>query len=41
MEQTHRSLAEIAAAYGWNGEKYELTEEDYEWLNMKSLGGEI
>ncbi|GHU78625.1 hypothetical protein FACS1894188_13590 [Clostridia bacterium] len=26
---------------GWNGEKYEPTEEDYEWLNMKPIGEEV
>ena len=26
---------------GWNGQPYDLTDEDAEWLNMETSGGEI
>jgi antitoxin component of MazEF toxin-antitoxin module len=38
--KSQRSLREIAFANEWDGEKYELIDEDYEWLNMKAVGEE-
>jgi antitoxin MazE len=34
----HKTLDERFAE--WNGDKYELTDEDREWLDMKSVGEE-
>lgn len=39
VHKKHISLAERLK--GWDGEPYELDEEDKEWLNLKPVGNEI